>query len=188
MPILGVIASSTRQGQVVVDTGAVFPLGIVTLASAASFIEFTSIPDTYQHLQLRFDVASTGTFTDGYIAFNSDTTTSNYYNNRLFGNGNATGNGSSNSNYTFNNYNSGDSGLFIAGVVDILNYSDNTKRKVSKTFTGFANNSGANTDNWIDQHSLIWNNTNKITSVRIYISGANLFANSQATLYGIKGA
>lgn len=188
MPILGVIDSAKSGHLTPADTGAVFPLGIVTLASAASYIEFTSIPDTYQHLQLRFLAASTNGYTDGYIAFNGDTTTTNYYANRVFGNGSAVGNTSQNTNYNWNNWNSGETNLFVAGIIDILNYSDNTKTKVSRTFTGFSNNAGANTDNWIAQHSLIWNNTNKITSVRIYISGANLFANSQATLYGIKGA
>jgi hypothetical protein len=188
MPILGVTASSISGHLIAPDTGVMFPLGMVTLASAASFIEFTSIPDTYQHLQLRFLTASTNGYTNGHIAFNGDTTTTNYYANRVFGNGNATGNTAQNTNYNWNNWNAGEANMFVAGITDILNYSDNTKRKVSRTFTGFSNNVGANTDNWIAQHSLIWNNTNKITSVRIYIDGANLFANSQATLYGIKGA
>ena len=100
MPVLlGAIISSNQQARA--DTGAIFSLGTVRLTSTASYIEFTSIPQTYKHLQLRFLTAATDGYTDGYIAFNGDTTSTNYYANRIFGNGNATGNTAQNTNYNF---------------------------------------------------------------------------------------
>jgi hypothetical protein len=188
MPILGITASQITGHLTPPDSGAMFPLGIVQLASSAANIEFTSIPATYKHLQLRFLTVAADGNTDGYIIFNSDVTATNYYSNRLFGNGNATGNTSANNNYCFNGWGTGETGLAVAGVVDILNYSDTNNRKMLKISTGFSNNIGAATNNWIGQHSVVWNNTNAITGVRILMAGGNLLTNSQATLYGIKGA
>jgi hypothetical protein len=165
-----------------------FPLGMAQLASSAAYIEFASIPLTYKHLQIRFLTRADDGITDGYISFNGDTTATNYYSNRIFGNGNATGNTSFNNNYCFNGWGTGEAGLFAAGVVDILNYSDTSNRKMLRIFTGFSNNIGAATNNWIGQHSVVWNNTDAITGVRILMAGGNLLTNSQATLYGIKGA
>ena len=72
MPILGIVASSTRQG-LVTDTGAMFPLGAVTVGSAgASSITFSSIPSTYTHLQVRaFYTNSGGTLDDAKWKFNN---------------------------------------------------------------------------------------------------------------------
>lgn len=188
MPILGTVASQISGHLTPPDSGAMFPIGIVQLASSSSFIEFTSIPDTYKHLQLRFLTRADDGITDGYISFNGDTTATNYYSNRLFGNGSASANGAANNNYCFNGFGTGEENLFTTGVVDILNYANTDNRKMLKIFTGFATNVGSAANNWIAQHSLVWNNTNAITSIRINMAGGNLLTNSQATLYGIKGA
>ena len=51
MPILGIIASSQQGG---ISSTAYESIATVTLGSAASTINFSSIPSRYQHLQLRF--------------------------------------------------------------------------------------------------------------------------------------
>ena len=175
-------------GAAAVDTGAMFPLGMVQLAASTSTITFSSIPATYKHLQMRFLTIAPDGYTDGYISLNSDTTATNYYMNRIFGNGSATGNTAGNNNQCFNGWGTGETGLAVAGVVDILNYSDTSNIKMFRVVTGFSNNIGASTGNWIGQHSVVWNNTSAITSISIRMDGANLLTNSRATLYGIKGA
>ena len=62
-------------------------------AGGSSSISFTSIPSTYKALQLRWiGQDNRGTTNDGVkVSFNSDTTSSNYYGHRVYGNGSSTG-------------------------------------------------------------------------------------------------
>ena len=74
MPILGIVASSTRQGQAT-DTGAMFPLGMVQVGSGgSSSITFSSIPNTYKHLQIRGITrgARSNVNTNVYFGFNNE--------------------------------------------------------------------------------------------------------------------
>ena len=169
------------------DTGAMFPLGMVQVGSGGSaYLTFTSIPQTYTHLQLRMLTSAGDSDTEGYIEYNGDYTTSNYYANRVFGNGGATGNSSfSSTSYIFNGWGTGN-GSYVASVVDILDYSSTTKTKVTRNFTGFDLNSSSSNTAWIGQHSSTWNNTNAITSLRVRMYGSNFNQFTQATLYGIK--
>ena len=100
MPILGVTASSISGHLIAPDTGVMFPIGMVSVGSAgASTIEFTSIPSTYTHLQIRGinrftrTADSTGSL---YMQLNADTG-SNYSFHQLY-------------NYGFNNTPSVDAG------------------------------------------------------------------------------
>jgi len=63
---------------VVNDKGSMYPLGVFTLASAQATIEFTNIPQTYTHLEIRG--LSKNTAGSGYILveYNGDTSTSKY--------------------------------------------------------------------------------------------------------------
>ena len=88
-PILGILASSNYQ-RVVPDDGAMFPIAMANVGSAgASFVEFTSIPDTYKHLQLRGIVrANRAGSTDSVgITFNGVTTGGAYDYHILYGDG-----------------------------------------------------------------------------------------------------
>jgi hypothetical protein len=187
MPILGIIASS-HYTPTNTDTGAMFAIGQINVGSGgAAYLTFTGIPQTYTHLQLRMLTSAADGDTEGYIEYNTDYTSSNYYANRIFGNGGATGNTSTAStSYIFNGWQGTGNGSYIANVVDILDYSSTTKRKLTRNFTGFDLNSGSSNTAWIGQHSTIWNNTNAITSLRVRMNSSNFNQFTRATLYGIK--
>jgi hypothetical protein len=99
MPILGVVASSTRQGQGPTDTGSMFPISSVTLTSTASTVTFSSIPQTYTHLQLRVLNAQISATHGARLWFNGDTTNTNYWVHALQCNGSSASasNGNANS-------------------------------------------------------------------------------------------
>ncbi len=86
-PILGIWASS--KATVAADTGAMFPLQVITVGSAgASSITFTNIPGTYTHLQIRaISRKSSAGGGDGiFVRFNSDSG-SNYALHQIDGDG-----------------------------------------------------------------------------------------------------
>lgn len=76
MPVLGIVASSTRQG---LSTTAFWALDTYTFPDASSnTITFNSIPQTYKHLMIVFQ--AWGTVNDGtHLRFNGDTGASNYF-------------------------------------------------------------------------------------------------------------
>lgn len=188
MPILGVIASSTRQGQST-DAGAMFPISSVIVGSAgSSTINFSSIPQTYTHLQLRLSqrcsVAGAG-LNGSYIEFNSDTTAGNYSFHRLVGDG------SSASSYGVNSLDglafsttNGDTGNYFAyTIIDIFDYTSTNKYKTCRSLNGGALDSqyGA-----VGLYGQAWKNTNAITSIQIVPAGGTLVQSTTAYLYGVK--
>ena len=185
MPILGVIASSTRQGQST-DASAMYALGMVQVgAGGATYLTFTGIPATYKHLQLRLLTTAPDGSTEGYVEYNADYTASNYRWHRFFGNGSATASGSGADSYIFNGWQVGLAGSFVTSIIDIVDYASTSKLKTTRCLTGFETNGGANSS-WIANNSTLWNNTAAISQIRVRMSTGNFGQYTQATLYGIK--
>lgn len=190
MPIPGIIASQISGHLTPPDTGAMFPLGMVSVGSAgAANIEFTSIPSTYTHLQIRGIGRSTVATTSGqvYIQFNSDTT-SNYSLHYLYGDGTTvySGGGASQTEmYAFRITGaSAASSIFGGGVVDILDYKNTSKYKTLRTLSG----EDRNGNGFLFYQSGLWLSTSAITSIKLYPSSNNFAQYTQFALYGIKGA
>jgi hypothetical protein len=188
MPILGIVASSTRQGQAT-DTGSYFPLGAVTVGSAgASSITFSSIPSTYKHLQIRGIIRQSAVGFDQALAqFNSDTG-NNYSRHNLLGDGSTA---SAESGVSVNKVSfavipgsNQSASVFGATVVDILDYANTNKYKTTRTLAGVDNN-GSGYD-WFS--SGLWQNTAAITTITITPGSGNFVQYTQLALYGIKGA
>ena len=190
-PILGIYASSNYQR--ITDTGDMFPISTVTVGSAGvANIEFTSIPATYTHLQLRYIVrtsqtASGYTYGEAYVQFNSDTG-SNYSYHLLAGNGSsASASGLANQvqmgqiDTALNNITSN---VFGVGVIDILDYANTNKNKTIRTLGGLDNN-GAGV---VTLSSGNWRNTNAITSIKILPYSNGFTQYTSFALYGIQGA
>ena len=185
MPILGVIASSTRQGQVVPDTGAMFPLGMVQVGSGgASTITFSSIPQTYKHLQVRYIAKNTVANYFVSAQFNSDTGT-RYANHYLTGNGTsasataATGD----TRLYFPRTNTSN---FSGGILDILDYTSTNKNKTTRSIGGFDANGSGN----VDFNSGLWMpaslGSGNITRIDFLLDAGNYAQHTQFALYGIK--
>lgn len=191
MPILGVVASSTRQGQAT-DTGAMFPISSVTVGSAGtSTVTFSSIPSTYTHLQIRFIARANRSGENADLItfrFNGDTA-SNYSWHALEGAGatafvEAAANASLPRNGEIS-ATTATAGIFGAGIVDVLDYANTNKYKTIRSLSGVDRN-GSGTI-WFGSSN--WRDNNAITSINILPTvGIGFVEYSQFALYGIKGA
>lgn len=175
---------------VVNDKGSVTPLSVFTLSSAQANVEFTNIPQTYKHLQIRVLSRDDRAATVNSVIYrlNGDTG-SNYAYHILAGDGsNASAAAVTSSAFTYGMLQtsaSTTSNIFTAAVIDILDYSNTNKNTTIRTLQGFDSNGGGG----IRLNSGLWRNTAAVTSFRLYPDGsANFIANSSFALYGIKGA
>jgi hypothetical protein len=174
-PVLGIWASSFRAN---IDTGSMFPLGEFTVATATANIEFTNIPQTYTHLQIRGIMKSTSTATQVAGYFNNTTPTVWWH--ELYGDGSTAGSVAVNGSYLGFSYCTQND--FSAMVLDVLDYRNTNKNKTVRSLTGYdANGSG-----YMFFRSGLWTNTAAISSVKISTLGANNFAvGTQFALYGV---
>ena len=158
-------------------------------AGGASSIEFTSIPGTYQHLQVRVVARSTASDTnnDMRMQVNSDTG-SNYAYHLLDGNGSsASAFGlASQSNptviYRAMTAANATASVFGASIIEILDYASTSKTKTARGLGGHDRN-GAGV---ISLNSVLWNSTSAITSIKLTTSASNFAQHSTAALYGIR--
>jgi hypothetical protein len=179
--LVGIIASSGG-----VAGGDYESIATVTVgAGGASSISFSSIPSTYQHLQLRGITKNASSSNFAAMRFNSDTG-SNYSAHYLDGDGSSiTAGGASNYDRSYFGYTSTSSqtNIFGVSIIDILDYKDTNKFKTVRILTGIdANGSGT-----IEFSSSSWRSTSAITDINIFFSSTNFAQYSQVALYGIKG-
>lgn len=183
-PLLtGVFASQISGHLSTPDSGAMFPIAMISVGgTSTSTIDFTNIPDTYKHLQLRF-VYETGDW--GTLRFNNDTTSSNYRGHVLFGGGSGTGSSSTSANVLYEPQGSNGGGRnTYSGVIDILDYASTNKNKVTRSLEGC----NYNTSGEIYFTSGLWmNSADKITRITMTRNVTNWGQYSQFALYGIKG-
>lgn len=172
-------------------TGAFESIATVTVNGSASSITFSNIPQTYTHLQIRGISRSTAsltfTFVFGDIMFNSDFTGTNYYQHYIQGDGAATANSNNYPLWYWAADNAINSNVYGTTIFDILDYTNTNKRKVARILGGVDNNGSGG----IDFHSILWNNTAAISSIRLTIpfNDYGVFQNRTTfALYGIKSA
>lgn len=187
-PILGITASSITSSILAGDYQSIATV-TVTTATAAS-IDFTSIPQTFTHLQLRGIARSTNAATTSAIGFqfNSDTAT-NYALHILYGDGASASAGvitsASTAGSALNTGNNATAGRFGAIVVDILDYNNTNKNTTTRILSG----ADLNGSGQIRLGSGLWLNTSAVTSIKIIdLNAANIAQHSTFALYGIKGA
>jgi hypothetical protein len=156
------------------------------LGSNTSSITFSSIPQTYKHLQLRIVTRSDSGSPDNLtMAFNSDNTASNYRMHLLVADGGSVA-AVSQANNGFVAYVASAaqaSNIFTAATVDILDYTSTSKNTTVRTLYG----TGLNTL-YLGLQSMIWFNTAAVTSLTLdQVVGTNFVTGSRFTLYGVKG-
>jgi hypothetical protein len=170
-------------------------IATVTVGSGgAASASFTSIPATYTHLQLRWigraSQANTGL---GVIMRINNNTGSNYARHSLRGNGSAasaTGSAST-TEISLGGVpgSSSPSGMFGAGIIDILDYTNTNKYKTIRSMQGTNQNTTAD-DSIFLLSGFMFANTNAVTQIDVVAnsSGVGFVEYSQFALYGIKGA
>lgn len=151
--------------------------------STVSSVTFSSIPQTYKHLQIRqLNFSTTTLGADLKVQFNNDTG-ANYTAHILSGNGAS----ASVSSYTSLSYvYGGGTGNNTAGwmsIIDILDYTNTNKNKTVRTFTG----ADANGSGFVQMLSGAWYNTNAISTITISPAAGAFYQVSLFALYGIKG-
>ena len=157
-----------------------------TGTGSSSTITFSSIPQTFTHLQIRAFARGTAASTwDGMtVRFNSDSG-SNYAQHYIYGNGGSAvsnGQASQTSAYVGSTVAGGNqtAGLFGVAITDILDYANTSKYKVTRTLNGVdANGSG-----YVEIDSGLWMNTAAISSITIILT-SNYATGSRIDLYGI---
>ena len=173
-------------------------IATVTPSGSSGTVTFSSIPQTYTHLQLRIIARGTGTggyYTSVPVTFNADTTAGNYYNHYLLGNGAAASSGAA-SGYATNNLipvpnAANTASAYAAGIIDILDYTSTNKYKTVRSLTGADLNSSAGFpySGSIFLSSMLWSSTSAITSITFTADSTysvNFATGSSFALYGVK--
>jgi hypothetical protein len=189
-PILGIMASSISGSKAV--TTAYESIATVTIGVTASAITFSSIPQTYTHLQVRGIGRAGGGAAADYNGINlqvNGDTGSNYKTHQLYGDGataGASAQGSTNLTYTgVATGQNNTASVFSATIVDILDYTNTNKYTTLRALSGTDSN---NTYGYLQLGSGLWLNTAAVTSLTFQISTVGFGQYSSFALYGIKGA
>ena len=167
----------------------------VTVGSGgSSTVTFSSISASYTHLQVRLIARGGRTDSDTaagglYIQLNSNYLTSQH---QLRGNGSATaaiansGGLSNGALVLWVPASNATSGIFGAGIVDILDYANTNKTKVVRILSGDDINGGG----YLALGSGLWNSTSAITSITFGSTDGigTIPQYSSFALYGIKGS
>jgi hypothetical protein len=188
-PILGIWASAqTAAFQTSYESIATVTVG----SGGANTVTFSSIPSTYQHLQVRYSMRTGNNYQFDFstMHFNSDTG-SNYITHMLSGTGAAAQSeflGTSTAFYGAGLAagNTNTSGVFGVGIIDILDYTNTNKNKTIRSLSGI-NNNDTSTGRQIALASGFWSNTSAINNIVIGGNGGTLQQYSSFALYGIKG-
>jgi len=156
------------------------------LTSDASSVTFSSIPQDYKHLQVRYVARSSSTVNNLFLRLNG-VTTSSYAYHQLF----ATSGGSVFSQNASNQTSilfedclvrsNQTANAFAMGVIDLLDYASTVKNTTTRTALGRLETSR------VQFSSGLFNNTNAITSLTLQPSSLNFVTGSRFSLYGIKG-
>jgi hypothetical protein len=188
--LLNIIAGTLSVG-VTPSTTSYESIATVSVGSGgAANVEFTSIPSTYTHLQIRAisrsdRVSSAG---DGMIVRLNSDTGNNYAYHYIQGDGASATAGADSSVSSMIIPRSGSAsqtaGIFGVTVLDILDYKNTNKYKTIRTLGG----NDANGSGIVAFFSGLWQNTNAVTSITIdQQNGPNFVQYTQFALYGIKG-
>jgi hypothetical protein len=171
----------------VAPSGAYDSIATTTLSTATASVTFSSIPQTYTHLQLRALVKNTVNYAWGAnIQLNGATNYSRYH---RFGEDTSSGSGvivdsGTATGQTFFTYGAtAATNIFGVAIVDILDYTNTNKYKTLRAFSGWDNNGGG----VLFETSSLYATTSAVSSLVITPTSGNIATYTQFALYGIKG-
>ena len=197
MPILGVIDSG-KSGHL--STNNFSSIATVTVGSGgASTITFSSILQTFTHLQVRaYGRTDRPTYNVGSYSMTINADAGNSYSRHYLRSAPSSpsssvesGGGASVTYIDLGQFagSTATSGIFGAGITDILDYTNTNKYKTVRHIGGVDTNGAASgIAGFIQISSGAWLNTNAITSLTFYpIEGAsNFVSGTRFDLYGVK--
>jgi len=194
------INDDTRYVNMLVGNAAYEPSQFYSIATVvgtgtAAALEFTSIPSTYKHLQIRYYIRGYDTASrandDLRIRFNNDTTNANYQGHFLQGDGatvtaTAAAGVSAGGQIVISETIPGSTAaanIMAVGYIDILDYASTTKNKTVKFTTGNDRNGSGQ----IRSGSVSYLSTTAISSIQLRPDPTGFTTTSTFALYGIKG-
>lgn len=168
-----------------------------TLSSNTASVTFSSIPQTYKHLQLRVsakDSWATSGVSFLWMRFNGVATGLTYSHHYIYSwidNLSARGISSPGNNQIEIHGAAATSTAtdsFSASVIDILDYANTSKNTTIRALSG-ADRGDSGGTGLVALHGGFWNNTAAVNSIFLSsaIGGASLLTGSRFSLYGIKG-
>ena len=184
-------SASNSVTPIAIASGGYQSIATVSLTGNQSTITFDSIPQTFQHLQIRAVARTNRNVTDGdYLLqrYNSDSTTNGYYGQHYLRAQNATPYGAGDGTYSANFIERFPAGSttttrFGSLVIDIPNYTSTNKYKTSFVNSGYSAN-----DAWSERRiaSNIWLNTSVISSITFTSgTGSDFINGTHFALYGL---
>ena len=158
---------------------------IATITGVTGTVSFTSIPQTYKHLQLVIMAVSAGGVSDIVMRYNNDSTSSYVAGQTRSGRATPQSYQYTNNSYALATTNTGQSSLAPnVAFVDILDYTATNKYKNSRSQNGYDYNTGGES---VFCPS-VWLSTSAINRIDIFNYPSGSFnSNSVFALYGIKG-
>jgi hypothetical protein len=166
----------------------------VVLGSTTSSVTFSSIPQTYKHLQIRYSARGAGSQSENYARLRINGSSSSYRWHNLVGLGGNTI--ISNTDGTQDSIQlpvvpgaTDTANAFGVGIIDILDYATTTKNKTIKTSGGVMSVGNF----WVSFTSSLYQSTAAITNFTFYTVNGTVVANSsiatgsRISLYGIRG-
>jgi hypothetical protein len=187
MPILQGLANGSARGYgMFVPSGAAGAFESIASATgtgSSGTVTFSSIPSTYQSLQLR--IACINTTGDNMVLRVNGVTTASYTWHRLRGTGAAASADSGTSATGIFFIDNGGATYPSSLIIDIHNYTSTTQNKTVRAFSGLDENGGGS----VVLSSGLFINTAAVTSLTFKTETTGNFTTaSQFALYGIKGA
>jgi hypothetical protein len=177
-PILGILASS-RGGA----ANSYESIATVTLGSDTASVSFSSIPQTYTHLQIRCFYKTSSTGANMKIAYNSGAITlaNSHY---LGGDGSSAVSGRDTGGPIISLQAGNASNTFYAQIIDLLDYTSTNKNQTLRTLGGGDfNGSGI-----VYLISGLSTSTTAISQITLSLNTAHNYSTySSFALYGIKG-
>lgn len=190
------IKNKLRRGNLLVGNDPFIPTNFESIATVtvgsggAADVTFSSIPNTYSHLQIRWIARDnfSSEASDANMRFNSDSG-ANYSWHQLIGDGGSVQAYASTSQTAMRAGvvagNTGGTNVFGVTVIDILDYANTNKNKTVRNLAGWDKNGTGS----IALNSGSWMSTSAITSIVIAPRVGTLFSQySHFALYGIKAA
>jgi hypothetical protein len=160
-----------------------------TLSTTTTGVTFSSIPSTYEHLQIRCftrDSNASNTVVM-YLRLNGDTG-ANYARHALYGDGaTAFATGQTATTVIWGAATSAASATanaFGVCIFDVLDYASTNKYKTGRSIGGY----DANGNGRADFGSGLWLNTAAVNSVTVFSGGAGFISGSVFALYGLRSS
>lgn len=164
-----------------------YSIATQAISSNSNTIEFTSIPQNYKHLQLRFYTLTSSFSAGAYFKFNNDTTVGNYKHASLYANGSGNGVGYFDTNAIFPNFCGGTSSEPGIGILDIHDYANSNFYKTWRGWDGCGKSDGSTAVGYTEMMGGYWASTSAITSMKFTFAGSTFNVGTVIAMYGVRG-